>query len=375
MTSLEEGRWPRGAGRPRLVADVARFFRPVNEMGLEQVVPELVEVERPLNPRGVSVTPDERVEIAARIYQTILDDAAAGFLAARPKDGTTPDPSMVFDAGLAERLGWWSDLWRQAEDAAIADPAARTAAVRNRSARPAFGGARLAGPDARPDTVRSHVGRMTALEEGRSLRDALERAGRPASEPLDTSHFRGFVEVARFFRIEAESPLPPASRTAGAGRDALRPCGRRGPDLPVDRRRGGPPRPGRVPTRRDASRRPPRRAIGDVVDPLEPGPGRRGPRLRIAISRDPVAHRPDGRAGASRPRTRRPGRRGSPPRIRRGRAVLPTGSGLGTRPDPGAMKRSRPPDSQVEKTAPPDVKIAKKAGSGNSVRHEICALF
>ena len=56
---------------------------------------------------------------------------------------------------------------------------------------------------------------MSALESGRFLNDALERAGRPAVEPVDLNRLREFADVARFFRIEAESQLPKASRPNG----------------------------------------------------------------------------------------------------------------------------------------------------------------
>ena len=96
MSSLEEGRSLREAvkppGRPveskppRSFAEIARFFRPVDERGIDKVVPELVEFERPLNPRGIAVTPAERVEIAGRAYRAILDEAVDRFLAS-PRAG------------------------------------------------------------------------------------------------------------------------------------------------------------------------------------------------------------------------------------------------------------------------------------------------
>jgi hypothetical protein len=215
MSALEDGRSAyeavgRAAGRkpPTLFADIAQFFRPVDDWDTDRVVPGLVEVERPLNPRGIAVTPGDRVEIAARVYRGILDEAVARSLASR-------DANAIFDAALAERLGSWSDLWRQAGDAAVADPALRSATVRDRSARPARAGARFVGPDSRPITTRAHLERMAALEDGRSLHDAFTRAGRPADEPVDMTRLREFVAVARFFRIAAESWLPEAPRVFG----------------------------------------------------------------------------------------------------------------------------------------------------------------
>ncbi len=225
MSSLEEGRSVREAvkpaGRPveskppRSFAEIARFFRPVDERGIDRVVPELVDFERPLNPRGIAVTPAERVEIAGRIYRAILDEAVDRFLASPRAGGGRLDEGAIFDALLAERLGDWSDLWRQAQDAADMDLDSRLAAARNGSARLALAGARLADPDSRPATVQSHVERMRALESGRFLDDTLKRAGRPAVEPVDMNRLREFADVARFFRIEAESQLPKASRPNG----------------------------------------------------------------------------------------------------------------------------------------------------------------
>jgi hypothetical protein len=60
--------------------------------------------------------------------------------------------------------------------------------------------------------MRSHIERMSDLENGRFLDDALERAGRSASRPVDMTRFPDFAEVARFFRIEAATGLPGASR-------------------------------------------------------------------------------------------------------------------------------------------------------------------
>ena len=200
---------------PRLFAEIARFFRPVDERGIDRVVPELVEFERPLNPRGVAVTPAERVEIAGRVYRAILDEAVDRFLASPRAGEARPDEAAIFDAPLAERLGNWSDLWRQAQDDAATDTSSRSAAARNGSARLALAGTRLAGPDALPATVKSHIERMSALESGRFLDDALKRAGRPAVEPVDMTRLREFVDVARFFRIEAESQLPEPSRPKG----------------------------------------------------------------------------------------------------------------------------------------------------------------
>ena len=95
MRSLEDGRFLREAAEPgglmkgrsvdmkppRLFTEIARFFRPVDERGIDRVIPELVESERPLNPRGVAVTAAERVDIAGRVYWAILSAAVDRFLA------------------------------------------------------------------------------------------------------------------------------------------------------------------------------------------------------------------------------------------------------------------------------------------------------
>lgn len=47
------------------------------------------------------------------------------------------------------------------------------------------------------------------------MRDENNRAGRPAVEVVDMTRLREFVEIARFYRIEAESRLPEASRPKG----------------------------------------------------------------------------------------------------------------------------------------------------------------
>jgi hypothetical protein len=139
MSSLEEGRFVREAtqraglptNRPvvskpsRSFAEIARFFRPVDESGIDWIVPGLAHFERPLNPRGVAVTPAERVEFAGRAYRAILDAAVTQFLAAPPAGAAHPEMAAIFNAHLAERLGSWSELWFQAEDAAVTRPDSR----------------------------------------------------------------------------------------------------------------------------------------------------------------------------------------------------------------------------------------------------------
>ncbi len=91
MSALEGGRFWREAAKaaggpdepkpPRVFAEVARFFRPVDERGIDRIVPALPQSERPVEPVGVAVTPAERVEIAGRVYPAILDEAVDRFLA------------------------------------------------------------------------------------------------------------------------------------------------------------------------------------------------------------------------------------------------------------------------------------------------------
>jgi hypothetical protein len=230
MDSLENGRLVRDAAQaaglgtdraaelkpPPVFADITRFFRRVDERSLDQVNPDLVEVERPIYPRGVAVTLGEQIEIAGRAYATTLNDAVARFLAARRGAAKATNESTIFDAVLAERLGFWSDLWSQAEDALAAEPSLHMAAARNRSARPAWAGVRLVGPDAPPGPIHLHIERMSALENGRFLQDAIHQAGRVSDERLDMNQLRTFADVARFFRIDAERQLLEESRPNSA---------------------------------------------------------------------------------------------------------------------------------------------------------------
>ena len=132
MSALEDGRFLRETGQatggpvgpkpPRGSAEVARFFRPIDEWDIDRIVPTLLLSERPLNSQGVAVTPAEQVEIADRVYHVILDEAVDRFLASPRGGETRRDEMAIFDALLAERLGFWSDLWRQSQDVAARDP-------------------------------------------------------------------------------------------------------------------------------------------------------------------------------------------------------------------------------------------------------------
>ncbi|MGP0065677.1 MAG: hypothetical protein ACLQGP_18995 [Isosphaeraceae bacterium] len=210
MGSLEDGRCFRVAGLaaakpPATFAEIARFFRPVDECGIDRVVPQLVANERPLRSRGPVVTAGDRVEIAGRVYRAILDEAVERYLASSRAGAAGPADGAIFDALLAERLGYWSSLWRQAEDEAGMAPDPRSASARSVSV-----GSQLVGLAAHRAVIKAHVERMSALESGRFLQDALSREGPPA---VDTTKLLEFAEFARFFRIEAENDLPEAMRS------------------------------------------------------------------------------------------------------------------------------------------------------------------
>ena len=96
MTALEEGRPWRESGPanarpvdplpPRVSAEAARSFRPIDEWEIDRIAPTHSLSERPLNPLGVAVSPAEQGEIAGRVYHAILDEAVNRFLASR-RDG------------------------------------------------------------------------------------------------------------------------------------------------------------------------------------------------------------------------------------------------------------------------------------------------
>src|SRR5262249_10943291 len=234
MSDLEQGRFWREAGRskaaggptelkpPHISAEAARFFRPIDGWRFDRIVPVRLQSERPLNPVGVAVTPADQVEIAGRVYHAILDDAVGRFLASPREGATRRGESAILDALLAERLGFWSDLWSQSQGAAD-----RAEAARSPAAYVSLAGVRSAG--GRTAAIRAHVERMRELENGRFVDDVLERAGRPAVEPIDMTRFREFAEVARFFRIEAPGRLAGASSptdTDGTGSGQAATAGR-----------------------------------------------------------------------------------------------------------------------------------------------------
>jgi hypothetical protein len=225
MSALQEGRFfretrqategPIRPAPPREVAEVARFFRPIDEWEIDRIIPTLLVSERPLNPRGVAVTPAEQIEIAERVYHAILDEAVDLFLASPPGGKRPADNPAIFDAVAAERLGFWSDLWRQSQDAAARDRSSRSPANGNRPTRVSPAVARAADAGGPAATMRSHIERMSELEDGRFMVDALKRASRSAAQRVDMTRFHEFAEVVRFFRIEAEARLPGSLKPRG----------------------------------------------------------------------------------------------------------------------------------------------------------------
>jgi hypothetical protein len=225
MSALADGRLLRETGQaiggpagPRPVrgwADVARFFRPIDDWGIDRIIPALLVSERPLNPQGVAVTSAEQVEIAGRVYQMILEEAVDRVQASPPRGETRSDELASFDGLLAERLAFWSDLWRQSQDLAARDRSLRSLAVGGRPAGVASAGPRAAGLSGPTATMRSHYERMSELENGRFVDNVLKRAGRSAGSPVDVTRFPEFVEAVRFFRIEADSLLSGATKSKG----------------------------------------------------------------------------------------------------------------------------------------------------------------
>jgi hypothetical protein len=223
MSDLEQRRFghesdrAKAAGAPvepradEILAEAARFFRPIDGWSLDQDVSTRLQSGRPLNRVGVGVTPAEQAEIAARVYHAVLDEAVGRYLASPREGEARRHQEAIFDAPLAERLGFWSDLWSQAQDAADQERTSGSTA-----ARASLGGVRSVGTRGRRAAIRAHIERMNELERGHVADDRRERAGRPAIAPADMTRLREFTEVARFFRIEAEDRLPDGSAPRGA---------------------------------------------------------------------------------------------------------------------------------------------------------------
>ena len=238
MSDLEHGHFRHGNDRakaadapvePRaddIPAEAARFFRPIDGWSLDQVVPTRLQSGRPLNPVGVGVTPAEQAEIAARVYRAVLDEAVGRFLASPREGEARRHEEAIFDVPLAERLGFWSDLWSQAQDAAVRDLSSRSTA-----ARASLGGVRSGGRGPLA-AIRAHIERMNDLENGRFADDA-RRAGRPTGrraprpDPAPRVHRGGPL-------LPDRGRGPAAGRVGATGRrcHGFWPGGDRGPDLP-----------------------------------------------------------------------------------------------------------------------------------------------
>jgi hypothetical protein len=222
MSGLEEGHEAVGAGQEpggpvgpkptRSLADVARFFRPIDELTIDRIIFTQLESERPLNSKAAAITPAEQVEIAERTYHAIVDEAVGRFLARGRGYVARNDAAPIFDGVLAERLGLWSDLWWQTEEVVARARPVRPLTFADGSARSPTAMARLPGPRPFFAATQSHVERMRLLETGRFVNGLPERPGQPAAGPINMARFSEFVEVARFLRIDAENWLPDDSR-------------------------------------------------------------------------------------------------------------------------------------------------------------------
>ena len=88
-------------------------------------------------------TADERAVVAGRIYRSILDEWTQRAMSTPQPDQPAPDIEARSSLELAERLGPWSLRWQEAQDNAAKSLAARYQAMSD------------------------HLGRMSALEDGR----------------------------------------------------------------------------------------------------------------------------------------------------------------------------------------------------------------
>ena len=241
MSSLEDGRFLRGAGKAAGFRpdDRASRSRPAGSPRSPGSSGRLTSRHRPgcsparreratTQSPGLAVTPAERVEIAGRVYRAILDEAVDRYLASSRAGAGRPADGAIFDALLAERLGDWSDLWRQAEDDAVM--------------------ARMHGPSAAGGPAvpgRGQVARRA--DECAGERPFLARRPQPRGPPGGRG--RRYDPAPRVRRDRPVLPDRGREPTAGGveaqghGRDGLQPgCGR-GPDLPGYPGRGGTPVP------------------------------------------------------------------------------------------------------------------------------------
>ena len=219
-------------------------------------------------------TADERAVVAGRVYRAVLDEWGQRAMTTPRPGRPVPDVEARSNLELTERLGPWSLRWQEAQDNAARSRAARYQAMSD------------------------HLGRMSALEDGRFLRET----GQATGGPVGPKPPRGSAEVARFFRpidewdidriIPDAPPVRAAAQSPGRCRHSRRAGSRsrtgfttrswtkRSTDFLAS------PRGGETPGRRGGNlRRPARRAAGILVRPLEAISGRCGPRSVLAIAR------------------------------------------------------------------------------------------
>ena len=252
--------------------------------------------------------------VAGRVYRAVLDEWVQRAMTTPRPGGGPPDVEARSRLELIERLGPWSLRWQEAQDNAARSRAARYQALSD------------------------HLGRMSALEDGRFLRET----GQAAGGPVEPKPPRVSAEVARFFRpidewdidriVPDAPPVRAAAQSPGRRRHPRRAGRDRGPGLPRDPGRRGRPIPG---DHRATARRAGRRARSSTPcspsgwgsgrtsggNPRTSRPGLRPrdrprcdaldhvgghDRARTADGDDPVAHRADESPGG------RPLRRSTP---------------------------------------------------------------
>ena len=121
----------------------------------------------------------EQAATADRIYRALLDGAARRDREAPLAGEALADVRLDFDTRPAERLAAWSIRWARAQ--IRVDPTRAS----------------------HFNAIRSHVERMALLEDGRSLREAIDRTGPRVAAVTVLALAREFGDVARFFRLEA----------------------------------------------------------------------------------------------------------------------------------------------------------------------------
>jgi hypothetical protein len=121
-------------------------------------------------------TAAERAVVASYVYWSILDELVKRVETARDRPEAASSERTLETLELGERLGRWSLRWREAQDHAAKS---------------------LAG---RQEALSEHLGRMSALEEGRFLRGAIKSRERLDAQKVSWKPPALFAEIARFFR-------------------------------------------------------------------------------------------------------------------------------------------------------------------------------